>query len=271
MSRGEVPEIPSYLRESVRRAEANEQDARREFQIKDYARKRQIPERSMETNPTVRRFVTVLRDADAARERLGRLETKVFVRETDPLAYQRMGQASHLYAAEKMILEEGFQAHLDGGVDLPVRPIDLDPVRKGSLPRLLERTVRPYGLSVAVPDDFYDKRDDEVIPGLMPSYRPTPDPVRGLWTGAPFTYKQPEPWQRTDGRDHLWYWPDWPNERHDREHLQALGAEATRQGIDPDRPQADPVGHTLLTSIVYGRQLVVETKAHQGLPPAPGM
>ena len=22
--------------------------------------------------------------------------------------------------------------------------------------------------------------------------------------------------------DDLWYWPDWPNERHDREHLQAL-------------------------------------------------
>src|SRR4051794_10257246 len=272
MPKGEIPEIPGYLQESVRSAEAYEQDARREFQIKDYARKRQIPEVSMQTNDTVRRYVVVLRDTDAARERLGRLETKVFVRETHPLVYQRMGQASHLYAAEKMILEEGFQAHLDGGVDLPARSIDLDPVRKSSLPRLLDRTVRPYGLSVAVPDEFYDKRDYEAIPGLMPFYRPTPDPVRGLWTGAPFTYEQPEPWQRTDGQDHLWYWPDWPNERHDREHMRALAEEAVAQGVAPDRPGTDPVMHTLLTGIVYGRQLVAETTTGlQDLPPAPGM
>src|SRR4051794_3404385 len=160
MPKGEIPGIPEYLHDSVRSAAAYEQDVRREFQIKDYARKRQIPETSME-NRTVLHFVTVLRDADAARERLGGKETKAFVREADPLAYERMRQASHLYAAEKMILEEGFQAHLDGGVDLPARPIDLDPVRKSSLPRLLDRTVRPFGLSVAVPDDFYDKRDYE--------------------------------------------------------------------------------------------------------------
>src|SRR3954447_3312844 len=112
MSKGEKPAIPNYLQESVRSAEAYEQDARREFQIGDYARKRQIPELSMQTNATVRRYVTVLRDANAARGRLGRFEAKEFMNEADLVAYDRTGQASLLYAAEKMILEEGFQAHL---------------------------------------------------------------------------------------------------------------------------------------------------------------
>jgi hypothetical protein len=102
-------------------------------------------------------------------------------------------------------------------------------------------------------------------------FRPIPDPVEGMWTGAPFTAGQPEPWPRADGRDDLWYWPDWPNERHDREHLQALAEEATRQGLDPARPATDPVAHTLLTGIVYGRELVAETEELDGLPSAPGM
>jgi hypothetical protein len=74
MPKGEIPEIPRYLQESVRSAAAYEQDARRDFQISDYARKRQIPEVSMQTNETVRRYVTVLRDVDAAAVRLGRFE-----------------------------------------------------------------------------------------------------------------------------------------------------------------------------------------------------
>src|SRR3954449_1926480 len=130
MPKGEIPEIPGYLQESVRSAEAYEQDARREFQISDYARKRQIPEISMQTNGTVRRYVTVLRDTEAAQERLGRFETREFVKEVDPVAHERLGQASLVYAAELMILEEGFQSHLAGGVDLPVRPIDIDPGRE---------------------------------------------------------------------------------------------------------------------------------------------
>src|SRR3954453_17421494 len=128
-------EIPQYLRESVRSVAAYEQDARRDFQISDYARKRQIPEVSMQTNETVRRYVTVLRDVDAAQVRLGRFEAKEFVKQANPLAHERMGQASLLYAAEKLILEEGFQAHLGGGVDLPVRPIDIDPGRGDSITR----------------------------------------------------------------------------------------------------------------------------------------
>jgi hypothetical protein len=76
----EIPDIPDHLQESVRSAAAYEQDVRREFQISDYARKRQIPEVSMQTNATVRRYVTVLRDADAATDRLGRDEVTDFVR-----------------------------------------------------------------------------------------------------------------------------------------------------------------------------------------------
>src|SRR5688572_11594096 len=125
----ERPVIPAHLQESVRSAAAYEQDARRDFQISDYARKRQIPESSMQTNETVRRYVTVLRDADAAQVRLGRFETREFVKAAGSVAYERVSQASLLYAAERTILEEGFQSHLAGGVDLPVRPIDLDPKR----------------------------------------------------------------------------------------------------------------------------------------------
>jgi hypothetical protein len=270
MSKGEIPQIPEYLQESVRSAEAYEQDARRDFQISEWARKRQIPEASMQTNATVRRYVTVLRDGDAAQVRLGRPEMKEFVKEIDPLAHERIGQASQLYAGVRTILEEGFQAHLDGGVDLPVRPIDLDPMRGDSLTKRLHRAAEPFGLSVDVPEGWRQRRFLAITQGLEP-HRPTPDPVGGVWTGAPFTAGQPEPWQRPDGRNDLWYWPDWPNERHDREHLQALGEEATRQGLDPERTRTDPVVHTLLTGIVYGRQLVAETEELSDLPPAPGM
>ena len=125
-------------------------------------------------------------------------------------------------------------------------------------------------MSVDVPEGWRRRRSIAILEGSEP-FRPTSDPVVGVWTGAPFTSGQPEPWRRADDRDDLWYWPDWLNERHDREHLQALGEEATRQGIDPERPATDPVVHTLLTGIVYGRQLVVETEELFDLPPAPGM
>src|SRR4051812_39037974 len=165
MSKGEKPAIPNYLQESVRSAESYEQDARRDFQIGDYARKRQIPESSMQTNGTVRRYVTVLRDADAAAVRLGRFEAKEFVKEADPVAYERMGQASLLYAAERTILEEGFQPHLAGGVDLPVRPIDLDPKRGDCLTRRFDRVAKPFGLSVDVPEGWRRKRFEDIMSG----------------------------------------------------------------------------------------------------------
>jgi hypothetical protein len=271
MSVPERPVIPEYLKESVRSAEAYEQDARRDFQISDYARKNQIPETSMQTNEAVRRYVTVLRDADAAQVRLERFEATAFGKTAEPLVQARIAQASSLYAAERTILEEGFQAHLDGGVDLPANPIDLDPWRGDSITTRLDEAAKPYGLFVDVPQGWRRKRSEDIMSGVAKSYRPMPDPVEGIWTGAPLTTGQPEPWQRADGRHDLWYRPDWPNERHDREHLQALGQEATRQGLDPERPRTDPVVHTLLTGIVYGRQLVAQTEQLEGLPPAPGM
>jgi hypothetical protein len=271
MSERESPEIPQHLQEGIRSAEAYEQDERREFQVREYARKLQIPETSLDTNAAVQRYVEVLRDADAARTRLGRHEGKDVLVVADAAVRQRVSQASLLYAAEKMVLEEGFQAHLAEGVDLPVRPIDLDPIRSGSLTRLLGRAGRPFGVSVSVPETWYDEGQEALLRGDASSYRPQPPTVEGLWTGAPFTTGQDEPWRRPDGRDHQWYWPDWPNERHDPEHLKAMADEATRLGIDQGRPKSDPVIHTVLTGIVYGRQLVAATTNIRDLPPAPGM
>src|SRR5512144_2395397 len=103
------PEIPQDLIDSVTSVAAYEQQERRAFQIGDYAWKLQIPKESMAANETVRRYMSVLRDADAARERLVRSEAMdpVIPRES-PLRVQT-NAAARLYAAEKMILEEGFQ------------------------------------------------------------------------------------------------------------------------------------------------------------------
>ena len=76
MTEGEGPDILQQLEEILPSVEAHEQEARRDFQIRDYARKRQIPEEGMRTNETVQRYVTVLRDVDAAFERLRGSSTK---------------------------------------------------------------------------------------------------------------------------------------------------------------------------------------------------
>ncbi|MGH3847120.1 MAG: hypothetical protein ACRDS0_37725, partial [Pseudonocardiaceae bacterium] len=125
-------------------------------------------------------------------------------------------------------------------------------------------------MSVAVSDAWREQRHQDVWVLGMPD-RPEPVPASGLWAGAPFTTAGEEPWVRDGDRFSEWYWPDWPNERHDPEHLRALGDEARRQGIDAELPASDPVMHTLLTGIVYGRQLVAETEGLVGLPPAPGL
>jgi hypothetical protein len=264
MREGEGPELPEHLKESLSSVEAYEQQVRREFQITDYARKLQIPQESMETNPTVYRYVSVLRDADAASERLGRYEAIRPVLEEGSLAAERTGQASLLYAAEKMILEEGFPMWDQA------RRIDLDPERGGySLTGLLDRAGAPYGLEVDVSEGWEEQQDYNVLV-LGKPFRPQPEPAAGLWTGAPFTTAGEEPWQREGDRFHEWYWPDWPNERHDPEHLRALAEEATRHGIHP-RPRVDPVMHTLLTGLLYGRRLVEETQDVDGLPPALGL
>ena len=271
MTEGETPEIPQGLTESVVSVEAYEQQVRREFQITDYARQLEIPQESMETNPMVYRYVSVLRDADAAVERLGRLEMRKPIFENDPRAEGKLDQAALLYAAEKMILEEGFQAHMPGCADLAPNQIHLDPLRGvSSLTGLLDEVAEPYGLRVAVTEEWEEQLDyHEIVLGKP--FPPLPQPAGGLWTGAPFTTAGEEPWRREGNRFHEWYWPDWPNERHDPEHLRALAREARRQGVDPDQPRTDPVMHMLLTGLVYGRQLVEQTERLHGLPPAPGL
>jgi hypothetical protein len=122
----------------------------------------------MQTNETVRRYVTVLRDADAAQVRLGRFETREFVKAAGSVAYERVSQASLLYVAERTILEEGFQSHLAGGVDLPVRPIDLDPKRGDSLTRRFDRVAKPFGLSVDVSEGWRRRRSIAILEGSEP-------------------------------------------------------------------------------------------------------
>lgn len=65
---GEVP-IPEYLKESVPSAEGYKQGERRAYQIAETAWRLRIPKDSLH-NATVRRYVGVLHDLEAARERL---------------------------------------------------------------------------------------------------------------------------------------------------------------------------------------------------------
>lgn len=267
MEEGELPEIPRHLKDSVLSAEAYEQQTRREFQITDYARKLQIPEESMGTKAIVYRYVSVVRDADAAAERLGRFEMREAIFANEPEAEEKLNQAALLYGAEVMILEEGFGGNWGGGVDLRPKQIHLDPIRGvSSLTGKLDRVGEPYGVRVDVPEGWREQfwLSEEPFP-------PLPQPAGGLWTGAPFTTAGEEPWRREGDRFHEWYWPDWPNERHDPEHLRVLAQEAQRHGVTPERPRTDPVMHTLLTGLVYGRQLAGETEQLHGLPPAPGL
>ena len=170
-----------------------------------------------------------------------------------------------LYRAEQMILEEGFPQWDE------TRQIDLNPVSRSSLTKLLARAVKPHGLSIHVPEGWVQRRMYEAMV-LNKWFPPLPEPAAGLWTGAPLRtqgWDPAEPWERSaPGK---WYLPDLPNERHDPEHLQALAEEASRHGVAPDRPRVDPAMHTLLTALVYGRQLVEETEDLDALPPAPGL
>jgi hypothetical protein len=118
MAEGGTSEIPQHLIESVLSVEAHEQQVRREVQIDDYARKRQIPKESMDENATVQRYVTVLRDADAAATRLGvghHPQIHPVLEDSPEGARERTSQAGNLYLSELMILEEGFQTVMDGG------------------------------------------------------------------------------------------------------------------------------------------------------------
>src|SRR3954453_15420897 len=104
MKRGEIPEFPAQQKLGIRSLGAPGEEARRDYRIQHQAWKLAIPQRSLEEHPTVRRYVSVLREADAARKRFGTKGATKFILEADPIAYQQVGQASVLYEAEGIIL-----------------------------------------------------------------------------------------------------------------------------------------------------------------------
>jgi hypothetical protein len=264
MTNRKRPEISERLAESITSVEAHEQKVRREFQIDDYARKVQVPRESLQNNETVYRYMSVLRDAEAGADRLGVYSTIDAVIPRDDPVREKTRSASLLYATEQVILEDGFpEWDRTKGVDLESEATE-------SITRHLTEAAKPYGLTVDVTEEWERRRIDEVDVFGMP-YRPEGAPMQGMWTGAPMTLGQSEPWQRPGGGSTYWYWPDWPNERHDREHMADLAVEAKRQGMHPERPAVDPKAHTLLTALVYGRRMVTATENLAGLPPAPGM
>ena len=237
MSEGEVPEIPKHLVESMPSAGKYEQDLRREYQIRTLARECKIPQASLE-NPTVRRFLTVWRDAARAERR-----------EVHPdpnrggSVYRGLPDPYSLYASARAILEDGIGANFNGSAAL-------NPIQEWT-------DAAGMKLELAIP---YEQR----------GYLNRPEPT-GLWTGG-----ADEPWPRkqarTTGRlpDPWWETQDDPLERTDREHLAAIDAEAERLGQPPDKWSVDDV-HDVLSRLVYARQLVEETSALEELPSTPGL
>src|SRR3954447_1801004 len=129
MKRGEVPDFSVNQKLGIRSLGAHEQEARRDYQIDNLARRLDIPRTRLRENPTVQRYVSVMRDADVASERLGKYYPKAFMREADPVAYKRTGQASLLYAVEGRMLAEGFHG----------RTVSINPETANSITTDLDR------------------------------------------------------------------------------------------------------------------------------------
>ena len=93
MSEGEIPEIPKHLQESLPSAGKQEEELRRDFQIREAAFDHSIPEASL-GNETVQRYVSVMRDVNAASRRdIDPLPPK------DTVAYTLMKREKALYVA----------------------------------------------------------------------------------------------------------------------------------------------------------------------------
>jgi len=230
-----------------------------------------IQPEAFERNPTVNHFVTVVRDALAARERLssvGSREAREVIKARAPIAATRLGQASNLYKVEATILEEGFYGR-EGLRGWHGQPVDIDRLGHHSITRPLDRALEPYGFAVA-PQEGWANLNHQVFLQDRPSYT-EPEPVAGVWTGAPVTTAGEEPWQIDGDWSSHWYWADMPGERQDPEHHADLAVEARRHGLPADAARDDLVAHTLLSTLVYGRQLVEETRRPEVLPPAPGL
>jgi hypothetical protein len=243
MSEEESSDIPQHLRDGLPSAEAYEQDARREYQIAETAWRLKIPRESLR-NMTVRRYVSVLRDLEAAHERLEWPEAEEFVTPEGSPREDRERQVRVLYMAGEMLMKDGFANHR---ADI------------SQLKHWFDGLAQRYGAEVE-----YDR------------VQPAPEPHRAtgpLWTGRSADEPAPQvPWP-TDVDESGQWWDrfDLPNERHDREHLGQLAHEARRQMLRPDAAGSDPIAHGLLARLVHGRRLVVGTTALAGLPEAPGL
>lgn len=253
MPEGELPEIPQHLVDAVISTEAFDQRERRAHQMRLLAQNHLIPQRSLETNAMVNRYVGVARDAWAAAAALG---------EHDPLympnvfaegsyAHVRAEQARRAYEVETDVLLG----------DFPDRTGPSEGINAWSFRLNLGAVVKPLGLTVKGFKEFAarERGSATVIRNAGP-----------LWnTGRPEPSVK-DPWERSDGLSYRWSHPDGQFERHDRDHLGRLAQEAVRQGL-PSGAESDALTHTLLTGIIKARDLVAATTDFTGLPDAPGV
>jgi hypothetical protein len=239
----EEGEILHNLDQSLPSVEAYKQDERREYQIAETAWRLKIPKDSL-GNPTVHRYVGVLRDLEAARERLEWPEG-LEPAEGSPRD-DRENQARVLYMAGEMLLKDG----------LGTQRADLT-----QLKHWFDGLARRNGAEIT-----YDN--------LLHPVPESPLASGPLWTGRSGSEPAPRvPWpEAASGEDGLW-WDrfDLPNGQQDHEHLAQLRAEARHQGLPEDRPRNDPVARGLLGRLVDARRLVADTSDLSGLPEAPGL
>lgn len=235
-----TPDIPKHLRDSLPSAGAYEQGVRRDYQIQDLRYSLRIPKESFSQYLTVRSLVTTLRDTGAQVDRLRWPDVNPVV-ERSSVTGERLTEARALYDVSRAILGHGFPATSWWGVP--------DVFRKK-----LDRLAYKRGYQVES-----DTSAERLV--SMPS---------GLWVRQRYEDAPEEPWKRPN-EPTRWYWPDMPNERHDPEHLAALHTEANRQGVPGDFVSFDPATHLLLTSMVYGRELVAHEERFQSLPEVPGL
>lgn len=244
----EEGEIPEYLKESVPSAEGYKQGERRAYQIAETAWRLRIPKDSLD-NATVRRYVGVLHDLEAARERLEWPEGMEDASPEGSVRADRENQVRALYMAAEMLLTDGLGDQRR------------DPAQ---LRHYFDDLARRYGGEVS-----YDRVSDRAHPDTEPPSASAP-----LWTGRARHEPAPQPpWhEAAGGQDGSWWNQiDLPSERYDREHLKALDAEARRQGVPTDQLGRDPVTRGWLGRLVDARQLVADTTDLAGLPAAPGL
>jgi hypothetical protein len=236
MSEGDVPEIPQHLKESVQSADAYQGAIRRHFQIEVKAHDLGIPTESLQ-NPTVHRYVSVLRDLWAYSERLQ------FRRGTDAQAtrHEALSSEGLLYRSAAILLEPG--------------PEDI-----ASMRHHLEDFVRGHGVGGGVNMDRKRR---------FPAYHPKPT---GLWAaGEPDALPRP-PWRRHHGQpESWWYRVAGPDEEQYPEHVAAVASEAQRQGISAEVAGSDSMVRARLSDLVHGRELPAEVTNLESLSEAPGL